>query len=77
MSRTLMREIPDEAYADLVRSAVEKGQSAEETAAEIIVDTLGDPVLNLAGCLSFDLPDIAACHDEYIGAGIVADPDEK
>jgi len=44
---------------------------------EILADTLCDPVLNLAGCISFNSPDIAARHDEYIGAGILATADEQ
>ena len=72
-----MLEIPDEEYQDLVRSAKEKGQSAERTAAEIPADTLGDPVLNLAGCLSFDSPDIGARHDDYVGAGILVNTEEQ
>ncbi len=77
MSHTLVLEIPDEAYQGLVRSAGEKGQSPEKTAADILADTLGDPVLNLAGCLSFQSPDIAERHDEYIGAGIMAAAEEQ
>jgi hypothetical protein len=77
MRHTLVLDIPEEAYQDLVRSANEKGQSAEKAAAEILADALGDPVLKLAGCLSFNSPDIAARHDEYIGAGIHAKPDDQ
>jgi hypothetical protein len=75
MSRTLVLEIPDEAYFDLVRSASDQGQSAERLAAEILVGALGDPVLKLAGCLSFSSPDLAMRHDEYIAAGILSAPD--
>jgi len=70
-----MVAIPEDAYQGLVRSANEKGQSAEETAAEILADALGDPVLKLAGCLTFNSPDIAERHDEYIGAGILSGPE--
>jgi hypothetical protein len=77
MSHTLVLEIPDEAYQGLVRSASEKGKSPEKIAVEILADTLGDPVLNLAGCLTFHSPDIAARHDEYIGAGILATAGEQ
>ena len=77
MSHTLVVEIPEEAYEELVRSASQKGQPPERIAAEILADTLTDPVMKLAGCLSMPFSDIGDRHDEYIGAGLLAQPDEE
>lgn len=70
MSHTLVLEIPEEAYEELVRSATRNGQQPEAVAAEILADSLTDPVMKLAGCLSMPFDDIAERHDEYIGHGL-------
>lgn len=75
MSRTLVLEIPEDAYEELVRSASRKGRQPERVAVEILADTLTDPVMRLAGCLSMPYADIAERHDEYIGAGLLPQPD--
>lgn len=77
MSRTLTLEIPEDAYDELVRTANRKGQQLERVAVEILADTLTDPVMRLAGCLSMPYADIAKRHDEYIGAGLLPQPDEQ
>jgi hypothetical protein len=77
MSHTLVLDIPEEAYEELTRSARRKGQSPEKVAAGILADSLTDPVLKLAGCLSFPSADLGERHDEYIGAAIHAESREK
>jgi len=70
MSHTLVLEIPEDADAELVRSAIRNGQQPETVAAEILADSLTDPVMKLAGCLSMPFDDVAERHDEYIGDGL-------
>lgn len=77
MSRKLTLEIPEDAYDELVRTADQKGQPPERIAVEILADRLTDPVMRLAGCLSMPYADIAKRHDEYIGAGLLPQPDEQ
>ena len=72
-----MVEIPEETYDELVRSASQKGQPPERMAAEILADTLTDPVMKLAGCLSMPFSDIGERHDEYIGAGLLEQSDDR
>jgi hypothetical protein len=68
---------PEDACEELVRSASRKGSQPESVAAESLADTLSDPVMKLAGCLSMPYADIAERHDEYIGAGLLPQPDDK
>ncbi len=42
MSHLLTLNLPEEAYAELLRSAIRKGRSPEDTAAEILADNLTD-----------------------------------
>lgn len=77
MSHTLVLEIPNEAYEELVRSAQKQGQPPERIAADILAESLADPVMRLAGCLSMPFTDIGDRHDEYIGAGLLSQPDEQ
>ena len=77
MSRSLTLEIPEDAYDELVRTANRKGQPPERLAVEILADRFTDPVMRLAGCLSMPYADIAKRHDEYIGAGLLPQPDER
>lgn len=77
MSHKLVPEIPEDAYDELVRTADRKGKAPERIAAEILAERLTDPVMRLAGCLSIPYADIAKRHDEYIGAGLLPQPDEQ
>jgi len=70
-------EIPEDAYSELLRSANQKGSQPEKVASEILADTLTDPVMKLAGCLSMPFSDVAERHDDYIGAGLLPQPDEE
>jgi hypothetical protein len=75
MSHTLVLEIPNDAYEELVRSAHQRGQAPERIAADILAENLTDPVMKLAGCISLPFTDIGERHDDYIGAGLVPQPE--
>jgi hypothetical protein len=63
-------------YSEMVRSADRQGRQPERAAAEISADTLNDPVMRLAGCLSIPHADIALRHDEYILTRLLPQQDE-
>ena len=71
MGHTLVVEIPEDAYVELLRSASHKGQAPERMASDILADTLTDPVMKLAGCISTPFSDAGQRHHEYIGAGLL------
>jgi hypothetical protein len=75
MSHTLVLDIPEEAYEELVCSASEKGQDPETIAAKMLAESLADPVMRLAGCLSMPFSDIGDRHDEYIAQAIYEEAD--
>ena len=60
-----------------MRTANRKRQPPGRVAVEILADRFADPVMRLAGCLSMPYADIAKRHDEYIGAGLLLQPDEQ
>jgi hypothetical protein len=70
MSHTLVVNLSDEAYAELVRASSEERQTPEAIASKILDNVLPDPLLRLSGAIKTPIADIAARHDEYIGEGI-------
>jgi hypothetical protein len=70
MSHTLVLDIPEEAYAELLRAASLNGLAPEQVAQRILEDMLVDPVLQLAGCIKSPVTDAGERHDEYIGQAI-------
>jgi hypothetical protein len=70
MSRTLVLNLSDEAYEELVRVSSEECQTPELTASKILNDILPDPLLRLSGAIKSPVSDIGVRHDESIGEGI-------
>lgn len=67
MSREITLEIPDGAYQALVqRSAVLKRQP-EQVAAEVLADSLTDPLLQLSGSISTERTNVSDAHDSAFG----------
>lgn len=72
MSHTLVLNVSDDAYEELVRASNQKRQSPEMLASKMLNELLPDPLLKLVGTIKSSVPDVAARHDEYIGDGIHA-----
>jgi hypothetical protein len=70
MSHTLVLNLSDEAYEELVRVSCEESQTPELIAAKILDDLLPDPLLRLSGAIKSPIADVGIRHDEYIGDGI-------
>ena len=72
MSRSLTLQIDDHLYEALSDRARRQGRSAEDVGAAwltaLIERAMADPVMRLAGSLDSGTPDLAARHDEYLGA---------
>jgi hypothetical protein len=74
MVHKLTVELPDEAYEYLCREAGEMKATPEEIADEWLAGTIrrmaNDPLLQLAGTLECDVPDVSERHDDYIGQAL-------
>jgi len=70
MSRTLTLHIPDEVYRPLRQRARAEGRTMEEVAIDCLAASVipedNDPLLKLAGVLSFAVTDVANRHDDYV-----------
>jgi hypothetical protein len=75
MSHKLTLELPDEAYESLVQAGQEKGESPETVASQVLTIRFTDPLVKLFGALEYVRDDISERHDEYIGKGILDEPD--
>ncbi|MEO1210217.1 MAG: hypothetical protein AAFX78_11810 [Cyanobacteria bacterium J06638_20] len=83
MSKTLTITLPDALEQALVRTAAQANRSTEEVVVQLLAQTLmrleasasvpdlaSDPLLQLAGCIESDIPDLADNHDYYIGRAL-------
>jgi hypothetical protein len=70
MSHTLVLDLSDEAYEELVRVSDEECQAPELIASKMLNDLLPDPLLRLSGAIKSPVVDVGVRHDEYIGEGI-------
>lgn len=70
MSHTLVLDVSDEAYDELVRVSSKAAQSPEAAASKILNELLPDPLLRLCGTIESPVADVAARHDEYVGESI-------
>ena len=71
MAQTLVLELPQDAWDQLVQTAAQKGLEPSSVACEMLTDSLTDPVMKLAGCLSAPISDVSERHDEYLGVGLL------
>ncbi len=67
MSQTLVLEVPDATWVELIRSAQVRHQSPEAVVLRLVENSLSDPLLKLIGSIQSDVSDGAERHDEYIG----------
>ena len=74
MSQALTLQIPDDTYAELLRSANHRRQAPEATAVEFLSELLDDPLMRLAGTFTGPSHDVADRHDHYIGEGLATEP---
>lgn len=70
MGHTLVLDVSDEAYEELLRISGKATQSPEAAASKILNELLPDPLLRLCGTIDSPVTDVAARHDEYIGESI-------
>lgn len=80
MSKTLTIILPDELEQALAQAASQTNQSTEQLILQLLTQTLNsptqnpnittDPLLDLAGCISTDLTDVATNHDRYLGQAL-------
>jgi hypothetical protein len=76
MSQTLVLNISESSYEELLRVARNRDQSPERFASEMIDASLSDPLLKLAGCGASPVTDLTERLDEYLGAELLATHDE-
>lgn len=77
MGHPITLNLPEQAWQDLLRAGRERNEDPAAVAQQLLADAVADPVLRLAGCLSFPPGDLSERHDEYIGAAIYAESREK
>lgn len=77
MERTITLVVPEEIYTPLVETAAQEGRAPEALAVEWLTagmqQFLHDPIEELIGAFSSDVPDWAEKHDEYIGKSVAED----
>ncbi len=76
MSQTLVLNISESSYEDLLRVARNREQSPEWFASEMIDSSLSDPLLKLVGCGESQVTDLTRRLDEYLVARILVTHDE-
>jgi hypothetical protein len=77
MSHEINVEISDNAYLALIqRSAVLKKQP-EQFAAEVLTDSLSDPLLQMAGSIAADEENTGNAHDAAFGGQAWRDPESS
>lgn len=71
MSKMITVQVSDYVYELLLNKATEMGQTPEQIALMWLEDKTkqidNEPLLQLAGIFSSDVPNISAQHDKYIG----------
>ncbi|MEM8642170.1 MAG: hypothetical protein AAGG51_25660 [Cyanobacteria bacterium P01_G01_bin.54] len=84
MSRTFVITLPDDLEQALTTQAQQSNQSPEDMLLQLVSKQLtlppqpgsnaqqaeADPLLQLIGSLSVDIPDLAENHDYYIGQAL-------
>ena len=68
MSHAITVEITDNAYQALIRRSALLKRDPEQLAADVLADSLSDPLLQLAGCLDSEEVNICDGHDRAFGA---------
>jgi|GEM_PF-471367 len=75
MAHTITLEVPQDVYNSLLAAAKEAGESPEEVALHYIVEAIQplthDPLDDIIGAISSDIPDWGERHDYYIGQTIM------
>lgn len=67
MSHAITLEIPENAYEALIQQSVILNKRPEEIAAEVLADSLTDPLLQLAGCIQACEREASGAEDEAFG----------
>jgi hypothetical protein len=67
MSHAITLEIPENAYQALVQRSAVLNKQPEQIAAEVLADSLSDPLLQLAGSITSDEENIGDAHDAAFG----------
>ncbi|HRI56125.1 MAG TPA: hypothetical protein PK170_03410 [Anaerolineae bacterium] len=71
MAQTLTLDLPTIVYDTLARTAQHTGRPVEEVATgwveKAAIQSVDDPLLQLAGVLESDVEDIGSQHDRFLG----------
>lgn len=71
MAQTLTLDLPPTVFDTLADAAKRAGRPLEAVAADwfekAAIQTVDDPLLQLAGAFESDVEDVAARHDEFLG----------
>ena len=73
MEHTITLRLSEGVYASLVQAGQSWEQPPEAVAAQMLADTLSDPLIRLFGSVDFPPGDVAERHDEYLGEAIAAE----
>jgi predicted transcriptional regulator len=75
MPHALSISVPDEVFAHLSEIAVQRGETPEALAEEIVSQSVReldtDPLLRWLGAFESGVADAAECHDEYLGRALL------
>jgi hypothetical protein len=75
MGHSITLNLPDDAWQNLLRASRDRNETPEMAAEKLLSEAVSDPLMSLSGCLEYSRADISERHDEYIGAGILAELD--
>lgn len=72
MAQTLTLNLPSTVYDTLTKTAKRAGLPVEEVATDwveqVAIQSVEDPLLQLAGVLESDIEDVGTQHDKFLGA---------
>ena len=74
MAHTITVEVPQDIYNSLLAAAQETGETPEQVAVQWLAQATKfdyDPLDDIVGAISSDIPDWGERHDYYIGQGIM------
>jgi hypothetical protein len=74
MAQTLTLDLPNTIYDTLTKTAKRAGLPVEEVATDwverVAIQSVDDPLLQLAGALESDVEDVGTQHDKFLGAQV-------
>ena len=74
MAHTITVEVPQDVYDSLLEAAEETGETPEQVAVQWLTQATQysyDPLDDIVGAISSDIPDWGERHDYYIGQALM------